>query len=115
MITFKKINLNHPYYFFSNMTNIKKFDPNLLSINKISYKNADAVVYNITCIMMESINNKNIDSENPLCLVFSDVDAYIIEENNENKYLLFALTKNNKKVLEIYKNFGMKLKIKLKQ
>ena len=47
MIPFKKINLNRPYYFFSNMTNIRNFNPNLLSIGKISYKNADAVVYNI--------------------------------------------------------------------
>ena len=44
MITLKKINLNHPYYFFSDIKNV---DPNLLSINKISYKNTDAVVYNI--------------------------------------------------------------------
>ena len=57
------------------MTNIKNFNPNLLSINKISYKNTDAVVYSIKYIMMESINNQNIDRE----------------------------------------NFGMKLKIKLKQ
>ena len=65
------------------MTNIKIFDPNLLSINKISYKNTDAVVCNIKYIIMESINNQNSDSEDPLCLVFSDVDAYIIEEINE--------------------------------
>ena len=39
MITFKKINLNRPYYFFSDMVNIKDFNPNLLSIDKISYKN----------------------------------------------------------------------------
>ena len=98
MITFKNINLNRPYYFFSNMINIKNFDPSLLSINKISYKNTDAAVYNIKYIMMESVNNQNIDSKNTLCLVFSDVDAYIIEESNENKYLAFALTRSNKKV-----------------
>ena len=94
MITFKNINLNRPYNFFSNMINIKS----LLSINKISYKNTDAAVYNIKYIMMESVNNQNIDSKNTLCLVFSDVDAYIIEESNENKYLPFALTRSNKKV-----------------
>ena len=49
------------------------------SINKISYKNTDAVVYSIKCVMMESINNQNIDSKNPLCLSFSNADAYIIE------------------------------------
>ena len=51
---------------------------------------------------MEIINNQNIDRENPLCLSFSDVDAYIIVESG-NKYLIFALTKTNKKVLEICK------------
>ena len=40
--------------------------------------------------MMENINNQNIDSGNPLCIVFSDVTAYIIEESNENKYLIFT-------------------------
>ena len=49
---------------------------------------------------MQSINNQNIDSEVPLCLSFSYVDAYIIEENG-NKYLIFALTENNKKVLQL--------------
>ena len=44
-----------------------------------------------------------------LCLIFSDVDARIIEEN-ENKYLIFALTKNNKKVLETYKKHWSKIK-----
>ena len=48
MTTFKIINLkNRPYYFFNDMINIKNFNPNLLNIDKISYKNTDAVVYNI--------------------------------------------------------------------
>ena len=85
------------------MINIKKFDPNLLSINKMSYKNTVADVYNIKYIIMESINNQNIDSENSLCLILNDVDGYIIEISNENKTLVFALIKNNKKVLSIYR------------
>ena len=85
------------------MINIKKFDPNLLSINKMSYKNTVADVYNIKYIIMESINNQNIDSENSLCLILNDVDGYIIEISNENKTLAFALIKNNKKVLSIYR------------
>ena len=36
-----------------------------------------------------------------LCFVFNNVDAYI-EENNENKYLVFGLTDKNKEVLENY-------------
>ena len=40
---------------------------------------------------MQGINGQNIDTEVPLCHRFSDLDAYFIEEN-ENKYLVFALT-----------------------
>ena len=65
-------------------------------------KNVDADIYEIKYIMMQSINNQNIDREIPLCLSFSNVDACIIEEN-ENEYLIFALTENNKEVLELYK------------
>ena len=92
MITFEKINLNHTYYFFDDIENI---DLNLLSINKKCMNNNDAFVYEIKYTTMESIHNQNIDKENPLFLNFRDVDAYIIEEN-ENKYLIFALTENNK-------------------
>ena len=93
------------------MANIKNYNPNLLSIDKISYKNTDAVVYNIKYIMMESINNQNIDSENLLCLVFSAIDAYTINESG-NKYFIFDLTKNNEKVLGNYRN-GIKNQIEI--
>ena len=45
---------------------------------------------------MESLNNAN-----SLYLMFDNVDVYI-EENNENKYLIFASTDKNKEVLENY-------------
>ena len=83
---------------------LKNFNPNLLSIDKISYKNTDAVISSIKYVMMENITNQNIDIENLLCLVFNNVDGYIFEESNEesneNKYLIFALTKNNKKSIK---------------
>ena len=72
----------------------------MLSIDKKCMKNTDAVIYEIKYIIMRSINNQNIDREIPLCLSFIAVDAYIIEEN-ENKYLIFALTENNKSVRAI--------------
>ena len=62
---------------------------------------------------MQSINNQNIDRKIPVCLSFSNVDVYIIEEN-ENKYLIFALTENNKKVLEPYKKLWRKTKKQIK-
>ena len=36
----KQINIkNRSYYFYNNMTNLKYFEPNLLKIDKKSYKN----------------------------------------------------------------------------
>ena len=62
---------------------------------------------------MQSINNQNIDKGIPLCFSFSDVDAYIIEEN-ENKYLIFFLTEKNKKVLELCKNLWSEIEKQIK-
>ena len=76
------------------MTNIKNFDSNLLSIDQISFKNIECVIYDIEYF-------KNLDNKNSLYLVFNNVDAYI-EENNENKYLIFASTDKNKEALENY-------------
>ena len=51
MITIKQINIeNRLYYFFNDMINIKSFDPNLLSIDNISFKSTDVVIYNIEYI-----------------------------------------------------------------
>ena len=101
MIIFKSINIkNRPYYFFNHMINIKNFDPNLLIIDKISFKHIDAVTYYIKYITMKSLDHVNIDCENSLYLVFNNVDGYIIEENNKNKYLIFAFTNKNKKSIK---------------
>ena len=91
-----------PYYFFSDMINIQNFDLNLLSIDKISFKITDAVTCHIKYVTMKSFDHVNIDCENSLYLVFNNVDGYIIEENNENKYLIFAFTDKNKEVLKKY-------------
>ena len=99
MIAFEKIYLNRSSYFFND---IKDIDASLLRINKIYTRNTDAVVYEIKYIIMQSINYQNVDREIHLCLSFSNVDAYVFEESG-NKYLIFALTKNNKKVLELHK------------
>ena len=59
---------------------------------------------------MKSLDHENINSENPLCLIFNDVDAYIIKEINGCKYLIFALTENNKKVLRKYTDVWNEIK-----
>ena len=44
---------------------------------------------------------KSLDNENSLYLIFNNVDVYI-EKSNENKYLIFASTDQNKEALENY-------------
>ena len=106
MITFEKINLKPSYCLFNG---IKHIDLNFLSINKKCIKNTDVVIHEIKYIIKQNIDNQNIDNELPLCLSFSDLNVYIIEEN-ENKYLIFALTENNRKMLEVYKKLWSKIK-----
>ena len=95
MKTLKQVNIkNRQHYFFNTMTNIKNFDPSLLSIDQISFKGTDFVTYHI-----EYITIKILDNKNSLYLIFNNIDAYI-EERNESKYLIFASTNKNKEELE---------------
>ena len=83
----KEINIkNRTYYFFDDMINIKDFDPNLLKIDKKSYKNID--IYYIGYITMKDSDYVKIKSVNPLYLIINEVDGYI-KEKNGNKYLIF--------------------------
>ena len=106
MVTFKRINLKPSYCIFND---IKHIDLNLLSINKKCIINTDVVSHEIKYIIMQNIDNQNIDNELPLCLSFNDTDSYIIEEN-KNKYLIFVLKENNKKMLEMYKKLWNEIK-----
>ena len=88
MKTLRQVNIkNGQNYFFNSMTNIKSFDPSLLSIDQISFERTDFVIYHIEYF-------KNLNSSNSLY----NVDA-CIEESNANKYLIFALTDKNKEAL----------------
>ena len=95
MKTFGKANIkNCQIYFFNSMTNIKNFDPNLLSIDQISFKSTDYDIYGVEYF-------KNFDNKNSLYLVFNNVDAYI-EEYNQDKYLIFVLRDKSKEAIENY-------------
>ena len=86
------------------MTNIKNFDLSLLNIDQVSFENNDSVIYDIKYI-------KNLDSSNSnsLYLLFNNLDAYI-EKSGENKYLIFASTDKNGKVLENYTELWNEIK-----
>ena len=62
---------------------------------------------------MLNIKGQDIDVKIPLCLRFSEVYAKFIKEN-ENKYLVLALTENNKKMLELYKRLWSKIRKQIK-
>ena len=81
------------------MINIKDFDSSLIKIDKESYKNIG--IYHIGYITMKDSDHVKINSVNPLYLIIGDVDGYI-EKINGNKYLYFASTDKNKKMLEKY-------------
>ena len=91
---------NRTYYFYNDMVDIKKFDSNLLKIDKKSYK--DIGIYNIGYITIKKIDDcENIYSVNPLYLLVNHDSGYI-EEKGLNKYLIFNSTDENKELLKKY-------------
>ena len=101
----KEINIKtRTYYFFDDMINIEDFDPNLLKIDKKSYKNIN--IYYIGYITMKDSDYVKIKSVDPLYSIISEVDGYI-KEKNENKYSIFNSVElwsadKNKEVLKKY-------------
>ena len=79
------------------MINIENFNLDLLKIDKKSYKNIG--VYYIGYITIKDSKYVNTHSANPLYIIVGEVDGSI-DERNGNKYLTFADTDKNKKVLE---------------
>ena len=63
----------HSYYFFDEMINIKNIDPNIIKMEKSSYKN----------IIFASLK--------PLYLIIN-ISSEHIEESNGDKYLTLILT-----------------------
>ena len=79
----KEINIkNRTYYFFDDMINIEDFDPNLLKIDKKSYKNID-ICY-IGYITMKDSDYVKIKSGNPLYLIIGKVIGHIEEKMKAN-------------------------------
>ena len=108
---------NRTYYFYNDMTDIKKFDSNLLKIDKKSYE--DIGIYNIGYITIKKIDDyENIYSVNPLYLTITHASGYIecnsVEEKDVNKYLIFDSTDENKELIKRYNDVfnGIRNKIK---
>ena len=62
--------------FFNNMIKIKDFNPDLIKIDKNSYKNID--IYYIGYIPMEDFYYVKVNSVNPLYLIFRNVEGYLV-------------------------------------
>ena len=90
---------NRTYYFYNDVTNIKKFGSNLLKIDKKSYKDIGIYIGYITIKKIDDY--ENIYSVNPLYLTIAHASGYI-EEKGVNKYLVFNSTDENKELLKKY-------------
>ena len=109
---------NRTYYFHNGIINVEESDSNLLKIGTKSYKHID--IYYIGYVTIKKVDDsENIDSVNPLYLKSGKVDGHVecnsIKEKNRNTYLVFDSTDENNEVLKSIQNFGMGLKMKLKQ
>ena len=110
MVTTKHINIkNRTYYFYDDLININEFDPNLLKLDKNSFKNIG--IYYIGYIKKK--DEYKINSVNPLYLLVHKIDGFI-KEKERKKYLNIASTNNNSEVLKNMKKCGVELKIALK-
>ena len=69
---------NRTYYFFDYMINIKNFNPDLLKIDKKSYKSIG--IYYIGYITIKDSKYVNIDSVNPLYVIIDEVYGSIEEK-----------------------------------
>ena len=73
----KKINIkNQTYYFYSNVIDLKNFEPNFLKIDKKSNKNID--IYYIGYATIKKIDDyDSIYSVNPLYLRINHASGFI--------------------------------------
>ena len=60
------------YYFFNDIINIKKFDPNNIKIDEKSYKNI--LIYYIGYVTIKDLKYVKIYSVNDLYLIFNKVN-----------------------------------------
>ena len=103
---------NRTYYFYNDIIDIKKFNSNLLDIDKRSYK--DIGIYNIVYITIKKIDDyENIYSLNPLHLIIDDASGYI-EEKGVNKYFIFHSTDENEELLKKYNDVWNEIKNEIK-
>ena len=103
----KDLNIkNRTYYYFDDMIDIKRFEPNLLKIDKKSHRDFD--IYYICYDTIKKYNNyngkciyKNIRSVNPLYLLIYSATEYFKEKNSKTYLILDPIEKYEEVLSEI--------------
>ena len=93
------MNIKHrTYYFFNDLIKLFDFDPNMLKLDRKTFKGID-IYYTGYVTKKEEYK---INSVNPLYLLIYKIDGFI-EEKRRNKYLNITFTGNNDETLKKYK------------
>ena len=95
----KDFNINNQtYYYFDDMIHIRKFESNLLKIDKKSHRDLD--IYYICYLTIKKFSNcnsdydyENIRSVNPLYLIIHSAKGYFKEQNSEKQLILDLIEK----------------------
>ena len=99
MLITKQINIkNRIYYFYNVLIKLFDFNPNMLKLDKKTFKGID--IYYIEYVTKKE--EYKINSVNPLYLLIYKIYG-LTEEKTGNKYLNNAFTDNNGEVLKKYK------------
>ena len=114
MGSIKQTNIkNRTYYFYNDNIDVETLDSSNLKLDKKPYKNLD--IYNIWYVAIKKIGHGyGVNSVNPLYLRIDDASGYI-EEINENKYLVFDVRDENKKLLKRYYDVFNRIMGKIKK
>ena len=93
------MNIKHrTYYFYNDLIKLFDFDPNMLKLDRKTFKGID-IYYTGYVTKKEECK---INSVNPLYLLIYKIDGFI-EEKRRNKYLNITFTDNNDEALKKYK------------
>ena len=92
----KQMNIKtRTYYFYNDLIKLFDFDPNMLKLDKKTFKG-------INIYYIEYVTNKEeykIICVNPLYLLIYKIEGFI-EEKGGNKYFNIASTDNNNEILK---------------
>ena len=96
MAIIKQMNIkDRTYYFYNDLVKLFDFDPNMLKLDKKTFKSIN--IYYIGYVTKKE--EYKINSVNTLYLLIYKIDGFI-EEKRGREYLNIAFTDNNNEVLK---------------